>query len=155
LIERKGGSVTPRDLMRSSRQFASAEDAEFALKALAAVGLGTWETTVPSPQGGHPACRFVLISRADADRTSVLPGENQGSVNVNAADTPTDPFPEQSPPVAGSHVTGCEWTATPSLQLTVMLMLKVSDAVTVRPPETEAYAWLTAHGSVHDAVDGS
>ena len=42
LIQRKGGSVTARALMRSSRQWATANDAEAALDDLAAARYGRW-----------------------------------------------------------------------------------------------------------------
>jgi len=64
LIRRKGGTVTPRDLMRASRRFASAADAEAALNELGKLGLGAWKIEPPGPQGGKPSRRFAL---ADVD----------------------------------------------------------------------------------------
>jgi len=69
LIQRKGGSVTVRDLMRSKRMFQTAEATERALDALVEAGYGRWETPAVSPAGGRPTRRFVLVSCVDADRT--------------------------------------------------------------------------------------
>lgn len=44
LIQRKGGTVTARELMRSSRAFKTVNDSEAALRDLADGGFGTWET---------------------------------------------------------------------------------------------------------------
>jgi hypothetical protein len=70
LIERKGGSVTVRDLMRSARMFRTADDAEQALQELVQAGHGRWETSPPGPDGGQPTRRFVLAPPVDADTTS-------------------------------------------------------------------------------------
>jgi len=52
LIRRHGGYITVRRLQRSSRNYATAEIAEAALKELALANLGAWETLVPQ-RGGH------------------------------------------------------------------------------------------------------
>ncbi len=61
LIQRKGGSVTPRDLMRSSRQFPTAEAAELALADLAGAGFGRLEPVPPGPSGGRPTKQFRVV----------------------------------------------------------------------------------------------
>ncbi len=97
LIERKGGVVTPRDLMRCCRAYATSDEAEGALNELAEAGLGAWEMEPPGPRGGHPARRFRLTNNAAAqtpvdaltvDTTPVGGVENEGSVNVSAVNTP-------------------------------------------------------------------
>ena len=83
LIQCKGGSVTLRDLMRSSRQWATAKDAEAALEGLAKAGQGRWVDQSTSSKGGRPTRVFVLRDVADVDTTPTKPGENDSSVNVN------------------------------------------------------------------------
>ncbi len=84
LIDRKGGAVTPRDLMRSSRSFATAANAEAALDELANVCLGNWEHAPPGPSGGKPSKRFVL---AGADGVDNTPRQNPVD-SVDVDDTP-------------------------------------------------------------------
>ena len=69
LIQRKGGSVTVRDLMRSARMFPSADVAEQALNELVKAGHGHWETPPIGLAGGHPTRRFVLAPGVDTDTT--------------------------------------------------------------------------------------
>ena len=83
LIRHKGGTVTPRDLIRGSRMFQKTDDAEAALEELAKAGIGKWEYVPPGPKGGQPTRRFVLADSADADTTTPLPLKNEGFVNVN------------------------------------------------------------------------
>jgi len=98
LIERKGGSVTIRGLLRSSRMFATASEAEMALDVLVQAGKGRWESPEPGSHGGRPTRRFVLTdpcevgrtmreNRADTvdvDKTPNGGTGNGGFVNVNA-----------------------------------------------------------------------
>jgi len=86
LIQRKGGSVTVRDLMRSTRMFADAESAEQALDELGKAGYGRWETPPIGPAGGHPTRRFVLDPGVDADETS---NSRMVSGVVSASTVPT------------------------------------------------------------------
>jgi hypothetical protein len=89
LIQRKGGSVTVRDLMRSKRMFAEAESAKQALDELGKAGYGHWETPPIGPTGGHPTRRFVLDPGVDADETS-NPSLVSGVVSVSTVPTGTD-----------------------------------------------------------------
>ncbi len=102
LIRRKGGSMTARELMRSSRRFAKAADAEAALNELATEGIGRWEQTPPGPRGGKPSKRFVLADNVD-DTPSLRPADAVdtdntprhgpgigGIVNVSAVNAPAD-----------------------------------------------------------------
>jgi hypothetical protein len=68
-IERKGGAVTVRDLLRSTRMFASAEAGEQALEELCQAGYGRWEDLPIGPTGGRPTRRFVLDPGIDVDET--------------------------------------------------------------------------------------
>jgi hypothetical protein len=94
LIQRKGGSVTARDLMRSSRQWATAAVAETALDDLAKAGHGEWVEQPTSSKGGRPTRVFVLPDIADVDTTPTKPSENSSSVNVNGVNGPNDDWGE-------------------------------------------------------------
>jgi len=83
LIRRKGGSATPRDLMRSCRQYLTSVDAEAALAELAEAGLGRWEDVPTTGKGGRPTRRLTLVDGVDVDRTPVDPRKPAGCVNVN------------------------------------------------------------------------
>ena len=76
LIQRKGGTVAPRDLMRSTRQFKSADDAEGALNELEKAGLGQWEECPTTAKGGRPGRHFRLFESVDVDTTSRNPRKN-------------------------------------------------------------------------------
>jgi hypothetical protein len=58
-INRKGGSVTTREVQQGHRQFQSAPEAEAVLSELVKDGHGLWETTPPGRRG-QPTRRFVL-----------------------------------------------------------------------------------------------
>ena len=64
LVRAKGGRVSVRELMRSSRWFASVEDWEQALNELVEAGLGRWDHPKPGAAGGHPIKVFVLLETA-------------------------------------------------------------------------------------------
>ncbi len=81
LIQRLGGSVTPRDLQRHSRMFPTADDAAGFLNLLSEAGLGAWETPPPGETGGRPTQRFVLTCAVDVDKTPCSGPENGGFVN--------------------------------------------------------------------------
>jgi len=77
LIERKGGAVTVREVMRSSHDFQNADKAELALGQLAEAGLGQWQAVQTTEAGGRPTRRFALrgLANADADTTVVKVGK--------------------------------------------------------------------------------
>jgi len=83
LIQRKGGSVTPRDLMRSTRKYLTAADAESALAELVKAGIGTWQEDTHGGGRGRPVRRFNLSDAADVDTNAAGPDENRICVNVN------------------------------------------------------------------------
>ena len=70
LIRRKGGTICSRALMRSSRRYPKAEDAEAALNDLAKAGWGTWETIPAGREGGRASREFRIVDTADVDTTS-------------------------------------------------------------------------------------
>jgi len=94
LIRLKGGSVKPRDLMRSSRQWATAADAEAALKDLVTAKHGSWIEQPTSSTGGRPTRVFRLFDTIDVDTTPSQHGENGSSVNVNGVNGPDDEWGE-------------------------------------------------------------
>lgn len=65
LVKRKGGVVTSRDLMRGSRKFTTAADADAALDSLRRAGYGTWVVT---PTATNQRREFQLSTSADTDR---------------------------------------------------------------------------------------
>jgi hypothetical protein len=91
LIERRGGQVTVRDMMRGpgQRRYGSAPEWEQALNDLVLAGLGRWHDSNPGPKGGHPIKVFVLTPQPKSttpddtmtdDRTPPSDPSNGGSV---------------------------------------------------------------------------
>lgn len=73
LIQRKGGQITVRELMRANRQFKDVVQAEEQLQQLVQRGLVRMERVGTSRQGGRPYSRFVLAPVADSILTPPLP----------------------------------------------------------------------------------
>jgi len=92
LVERKGGNVTPRDLMRSCRRFQKSAEAETALERLAKAGLGHWRFQPTTATGGRPTRVFQLVDTVDTDETPLGHGDSGGCVNVNAVSSPSTPL---------------------------------------------------------------
>ncbi len=88
LIHGKGGSVTPRDLMRSSRKWATSGDAELALCSLVKAGFGQWVEQSTTRKGGRPTRVFQTVDAVDVDTTPLNTGKNGSCVNVDTVDTP-------------------------------------------------------------------
>lgn len=86
--------MTTRDLMRSSRHWATATDAETALQDLAKAGYGQWVVPPASTEGGRPTRVFVLNGGADVDTTPTKPCKNDSTVNVNGVNAPADDWGE-------------------------------------------------------------
>ena len=87
LIRRKGGTVTPRDLMRSSRLYPTAADAEEALQELADVGFGRWELDNHDGGRGRPVRRFILTDTVDVDTNGLNAVESSNCVSVNSVNS--------------------------------------------------------------------
>jgi hypothetical protein len=68
LAERKGGAITSRDLMRSSRKWADADLAGQMLQSLVDRGHGHWKDVLPE-SGGRPTRKFV-VNGVDVDTTA-------------------------------------------------------------------------------------
>ena len=93
LIGRKGGEITVREIVRSSRMFSNSDDAEAALRGLVDSGDGVWITSKSGPKGGQPSRRFRLVASTvdtvDVDNTPAGDPKTGGSVNVNSVNAPT------------------------------------------------------------------
>jgi hypothetical protein len=92
-IDRKGGTVTARDLARGPREYRDdPERAAKALRDLVAAGVAEWVRDDHGPRGGRPATRVRLVSRrgdtGDGDETHANPGVPGGFVATVAK--PTD-----------------------------------------------------------------
>ncbi len=91
LIERKGGEVTTRELIRSSRMFADTAGAKAALEKLVAADYGCWEQASPGSRGGKPSKRFVLtcgaVDTSTVDNTPCFGSANGGIVDVDTVAT--------------------------------------------------------------------
>ena len=111
LIECKGGSMTARDLMRSSRQYLTAADATAALDDLAKAGIGQWEDSGTTPQGGRPTRQLTLVDTVDTDRTPLKPGEDRGCVNVNSVSGAENADRASDPPVEAAADGSHDWGA--------------------------------------------
>ena len=86
-IERKGGSVTAREVQQGHRQYRTAQYAEAALEELAKTGCGKWQSTPPG-RHGQPTRRFVLSTTSTVYGNSLNPEENSNTVDVDSVDTP-------------------------------------------------------------------
>ncbi|QEG34442.1 YfjI family protein [Bythopirellula goksoeyrii] len=97
LIRRKGGSVTPRDLMRCCRRFKTSKEAEVALQELVEAGLGSWEFDDHGGGRGQPTRRFTLVDSVDSDTNAVNPEEKPITVSVNGVNGSPKHLNGQSP----------------------------------------------------------
>jgi hypothetical protein len=70
LVERRGGSITVREVQRALH-YGTTDEAEEILAALAADGLGRWVDVPSGPKGGRPTSCFQLHG-ADRPRTDPL-----------------------------------------------------------------------------------
>lgn len=87
-IERKGGSITARELQQGNRRYKTGADA--ALCELADAGMGRWEESQPGPKGGRPTKIFHLVKQNNVP-LSTKPTETRGKTgfgNVDNVDTP-------------------------------------------------------------------
>jgi len=90
-IERKGGSVTVRDLTHGVRAYRGDPDkAERDLTALVEAGIGRWEANALGPKGGRPAQRFRLVSTVTVTETPANTGKEVGSGDGDTGDTPAN-----------------------------------------------------------------
>ena len=84
-IERKGGSVTAREVQQGHRQYRKAEDAEAALEELVKAGCGQWHDVPPGPKGGRPS-RVFRLSTASTSTQPARTRDSEGFVDVDSVD---------------------------------------------------------------------
>ncbi len=86
LIGRRGGSVSCRELVQSSRQYKTVEDADAALQRLVDNGDGTWRTPAQIGPGAPKSRRFALASVYDVTvyKTGAAGSAGGNSVDVDA-----------------------------------------------------------------------
>ncbi len=73
IVQKKGGRITTRELMQSSRKYRSdTQSAEAALNRLVEQGLGRFEN---EKTGGRPKTVFVLTGSGNGNRTPLNPGK--------------------------------------------------------------------------------
>jgi hypothetical protein len=80
-IRALGGTVTVRDIIRSTSFFKTTEEASRALKALEHAGRGTWREIPSGAAGGRPKQVFQLTDNTDSDKTPSHGGAKGGFVN--------------------------------------------------------------------------
>jgi hypothetical protein len=88
-IERKGGTVTAREVQQGCRWLKDPGAAEAALEELVKAGRGSWEQSPPG-QRGRPTRRFRLSTVSTVYENTVFPEKNCNFVdvdNVDAADS--------------------------------------------------------------------
>lgn len=89
IVHGKGGSVSGRELVQSSRKFKTVKDAEAALSRLVDAGLGQW-VYLPQRGPGAPKARRFVLPGASGDsvyRTPAADAANRDSVCVDGVDT--------------------------------------------------------------------
>jgi hypothetical protein len=89
-IERKGGTVTARDVQQGCRWLKEPGAAEAALEALVKAGYGCWRDVPTTANGGRPARVFVLSTLSTVNETPAKPEETEGSVDVDGVDAPAE-----------------------------------------------------------------
>jgi hypothetical protein len=94
LIERKGGQVSVRDVMRSSRLYTTADDAEQALDELVKQAIAARDPIGSTPRGGQPHVVYRLVDTVDVDTTPTNTGTDvvlsMSTVSTEGNHTPTD-----------------------------------------------------------------
>lgn len=86
-VERKGGTVTARDLQMGKRCYReSSEAAEKALDELVKAGIGEWVNVGPTGRGGRPTDEFRLVNSVNVNKTHLNYEESEGFVDVDTVD---------------------------------------------------------------------
>ena len=95
-IDRKGGSVTIREVQQGHRRFTTADDTEDALHELVEAGYGNWEDVPTTPKGGRPSRAFNLSTVSTSTKPPEV-REIRGCVDVDGVDgRETNPQPTES-----------------------------------------------------------
>lgn len=91
LVQRIGGEITVKDIMRSSRMFSNSSEAESALQGLVDSGEGVWNTLKPGPKGGRPSKKFRLIAiPVDSVAVAETPSSDHGTHSFGNDNTAID-----------------------------------------------------------------
>jgi hypothetical protein len=93
-IDRKGGSVTAREVQQGCRWLKQSGAAETALEELVKAGRGAWEPS-PAGQRGQPTRRFKLSTASTVYGNGEFPKENTNTVDVDSVDAPTTKTPDE------------------------------------------------------------
>lgn len=91
IVRRKGGSVSGREMVQSSRKFKTVKDAEAALSRLVDAGHGQW-VYLPQCGPGAPKARRFVVTGASVDSVYRTPSGDTAEgdfVCVDAVDAPT------------------------------------------------------------------
>jgi hypothetical protein len=108
LIERRGGSITVRELMWSSRRYRdSADEAEQVLEALRKAGVAVREMVAPDSGRGWMTATYRLVTDGDGDTHAPITGIHGGVSPSPLSPAGTDSADEPDEP--GEEVG--EWTA--------------------------------------------
>lgn len=85
-IDRKGGTVTPREVQQGCRKLKEPGKAEEALEELVKVGRGCWQNSATTPKGGRPGRAFVQSTPSTVYTTEEPPEQPAGFVDVDSVD---------------------------------------------------------------------
>lgn len=113
LVERRGGSISARELVQASRRYRDVAGAEAALSALVDAGAGRWHRPEQAGRGGPKARRFMLAGANGNHEPEPANGANvyrndpgasakPNSVGVGAVDAPE--FSPNGAPADGDEV---------------------------------------------------
>ncbi len=87
-IERKGGTVTAREVQQGCRWLKEPGTAEAALENLVKTGRGHWREAASTTRGGRPSRVFTLSTSSTVYETEATDLENTGFVDVDRVDEP-------------------------------------------------------------------
>jgi hypothetical protein len=102
-IDRKGGTVTPREVQQRCRWLKEPGAAEAALEALVRASHGTWQEVSTTAKGGRPTRAFVLSTPSTVYETQTKPEQDEGFVDVDSVDAVEATTPASN---AGSNFFG-------------------------------------------------
>jgi hypothetical protein len=90
-IERRGGTVTAREVQTGCRWLRQPGAAEAALEALVRAGRGSWRQLSSTTRGGRPACEFVLLAEpARCQQNLRIRKKKRGCADADGVDTAGD-----------------------------------------------------------------
>lgn len=89
-IERRGGTVTAREVLTGCRWLRSAGAVELALNDLVREGFGRWQNIPAGPKGGRPTRVFTTCLHCQQKRNPPKPEKKQGCADADSADSTAD-----------------------------------------------------------------